>query len=211
MRLSPGSPHVPKFQYVFLSETCAELLWLNCTHTRSLGCLMHLKCYPTSQTTFLLQHLPVVPATDITAGESEVEVRGCWPWRAPSGKNSEHSSYRTSTVPDVAVGELNNCLGVDLRALTAGHLVICIRLHFFSRCHNRAALANIWGPDIIYIRPQPGHTFSLVPLAQEQRSSDTLRRIFSTQWGKKYIYKKYYFSLLIVSSLCTYLSLVCNF
>lgn len=41
-------------------------------------------------------HLPVVVASDITAGEWG--GGGGWPWRAPSGKISEHSSYSAAIV-----------------------------------------------------------------------------------------------------------------
>lgn len=68
--------------------------------------------------------LPVVVASDITAG----------PWRAPSGKTVSRAatvqlycSYSTSTVLYTAVWEVANCLRVDLRALTAGQLIVCIR------------------------------------------------------------------------------------
>lgn len=63
-----------------------------------------------------------------------------WPQRVPSGKTLSTAatvqlecSYSTSTVLYVAVWELANCLRVDLRALTAGQLIVCITLHFSSR------------------------------------------------------------------------------
>lgn len=48
----------------------------------------------------------------------------------------------------MAVWELTNCLRVDLRALTAGQVIVCIRLHIIPRTHNRPVPADIWGPAI---------------------------------------------------------------
>lgn len=170
----------------------------NCAYTQSPGCLMatHLTCCPTSQRSLCPSRgVATAYRGGLRHQPRQVEGGGVWPWRAPSGKISMHSSY-SKAVTQLRHIHATVCGSLGVNELPRGWLKSSDcrpshRLHqtAYHPSHSQPASAG-WhlGTSNICIRLQvpgrnPTFVFLLRCRGSKHRSLPTLKRRDITRWS----------------------------